>query len=173
MNGFGNKRRETGKAILVIVIVSGLMFFLGGFALFIGVREIVGARSSRNWPSVDGTVIRSKVRVSESRGTDSSGKSTTTYDYEADIGYRYAVGDGAALQGDRLSFGGLTNRAIAERTVKKYPVGATVKVYYDPGKPEQSVLEPGYSGGMLFMPIMGTVVVGCGLLSAWLIWKFS
>jgi hypothetical protein len=70
----------------------------------------------------------------------SSGSDGTTY--EAKIEYEFELG-GTSYTGDRHSFFsfGTSSSEHASEVVRRYPVGKRVTVYYDPGEPEQSVLE--------------------------------
>ncbi|MCI5207547.1 MAG: DUF3592 domain-containing protein, partial [Candidatus Electrothrix sp. ATG2] len=59
--------------------------------------------------------------------------------------------------------------AAAEKIVRQYPKGGEVEIYYNPGDPEESVLQPGYFGGLLFFPIMGVMAMLAGVFSWWFI----
>ncbi len=165
-------RAEIAKTIVAIILVSGLILTLGTGAFVIGIQEFIAAKSSGNWPSVNGIIFHSEVKVTRESGSRSGATSRTTYSYQPVVNYQYLVND-KQLTGETIRYGLVTNRPRAEETVAKYPLKAKVIVYYNPDKPEQSVLEPGYSGGLLFMPVMGLVVIGCGLLSVYLIWTYG
>ena len=160
------------KKILAIVLVSGLMTGMGLMAIFIGMQEIIGAYSSKGWPSVMGTVIRSKVLVSKSSTSSSGQLSRTETSYTPDVAYRYVV-DGTTIKNDNIRYGLATNKYISENLVKQYPVGKEVKIFYNPGNPKQSVLQPGYFGGLLLMPILGLLATSAGLFVGFLFWKFG
>jgi hypothetical protein len=57
--------------------------------------------------------------------------------------YSYRVDD-ARFMSSRVSFTAAdsTNRADAEQGAARYPVGKAVQVFYNPGDPQQAVLEP-------------------------------
>ena len=55
------------------------------------------------------------------------------------VEYEFSVG-GRTWRGDRISIGEDTGGANTEATLRRYPVGATVSVYYDPGNPANCVL---------------------------------
>jgi hypothetical protein len=62
--------------------------------------------------------------------------------------------------GDRVAFsqGTLVNsKENAEKVVQKYPLGAEVKVFYNPSNPAYAVLEPGVG-------LNAPVQAGVGLL---------
>lgn len=169
------KKRRTAeivKTVIAIILVSGLILSMGTVTFVIGIQEFIAAKNSTDWPSVNGIVFRSEVEVTEDRRSRSSGTSTSSYSYQPVVNYQYFVND-TKNTGDTIRYGLVTNKHMAEKTVAKYPKKREVVVYYNPDKPKQSVLEPGYSGGLLFMPIMGLIVIGCGLLSVYLIWNYG
>jgi len=163
---------EIAKTVFAIILVSGLILGMGTAAFVIGIQEIIGASASKTWSTVNGTVIRSRIEKSEQRTSRSSGTSITTYSYQPDVTYRYTVNN-TTITGQRISWGQVTNREMAEDIILKYPLNKEVVVYYDPADPEQSVLVPGYSGGLLFMPSLGLAVIASGLLSIFVIWKYG
>lgn len=52
--------------------------------------------------------------------------------------------------------------SVVQSIRDKYPIGSTVKVFYNPGNPEESVLEPGASGSSYAFVIL----IGVGALVA-------
>lgn len=157
------------KVVIAIIIVSGLISALGITALVIGMQEIIDATSSRDWPEASGTVIHSKIENTE---TTSTGKRNREYSYQADIKYKYFV-NGKTYVGDRISWGEVSNKDIAQRRVDNYPVGREITVYYDPEIPEKSVLEPGYSSGLLFLPLLGIGAILCAIICGVVIWIYG
>jgi hypothetical protein len=109
------------------------------------------------WPSSRGRVISSDLN----RRQDSDGNQSE----EAHVVYEYLVG-GTTLQGKRVAFGG-SGAGGARKTVKRYPAGATVDVYYDPAKPASAVLERSAAGGTFVLALVGGVfaVIGIVLLA--------
>ena len=103
-----------------------------------------------------------------------SGSSSTqgSYSYQPEIKYKYYLAE-ATLIGERVRFGGVSNRQIAENLVGKYKPGDEVQVYYDPDDPKDSVLEPGISFGMILMPMLGLLAIGCCILGGIVYFKFS
>ena len=170
IRGRRQKRFVKTKSILAFTIVFGLIFGLGAMAIIIGYQEVRGAFASPHWPSVNGTIIHSEIKKTE----DTSAKSTTSptvYSYQAEIKYEYYL-DGLRLIGDRVRFGGVSNKAMAEYLTDKYKPDNAVQVYYDPDNLKKSVLEPGLSFGMLLLPLLGLVAVGCGILGIIIYFKF-
>ncbi len=122
----------------------GLIFLAVGIGLaWWGKGMLNEAKASKNWPSVQGTVIHSSVTSYKSTSGSGSKKRTTTM-YKPNITYRYKVA-GQKHIGNKVSMsdGGSSSTSYAKKAMKKYPSGATVSVYYDPVLPADAVLEPG------------------------------
>jgi hypothetical protein len=137
------------------------LFFviLGLVLLFIFFRNLAKVRASQGWPAVQGTVIESWVRRSQS--TDSDG--SVSHSYYPEIRYLYQV-MGSEYQGDKIAFGPKTggSRSRAEKAIAKYPAGANVMVYYQPDKPAKAVLERTISKVSL---VMGIAFVLAGIFT--------
>ncbi|MCI5125353.1 MAG: DUF3592 domain-containing protein [Candidatus Electrothrix sp. AR5] len=159
---------KNAKKVIAIILVSGTMIGLGLGAFVIGAKDIINAHSSKGWPTINGTVIRSKVFISEQTTSRTNQTSQIDDYYSPDVAYRYIV-DGAMLKGDNIRYGLVTNKAAAEKIVQQYPEGNEVEIYYHPDNPEESVLQPGYFGGLLFFPLMGVMAMFAGVFSWWLI----
>jgi uncharacterized protein DUF3592 len=115
---------------------------------------------SGDYPFVTGTITRSEVTVQHgSKGGIS---------YGVNINYRYEVG-GQTFTGTRLRYNNVSssNESAANDIVNAHPVGATVKVYYNPGDPQESLLFNGIMGGdfilVLFLTPFNAVVIGLWL----------
>ena len=136
----------------------GVFLAVGLGLIFSGVSNMMTAKSSESWPSVQGVVLKSKVSV------DNSGDGTT---YGADVIYRYKV-SGESYKGDKVTISEVStsSRNRARKIVKRYRKGKKVTVYYDPGEPKTSVLERGLSGSSWFMPGLGSLffLVPLGIL---------
>ena len=131
-------------AVTALFCVPGL-YFLG-----VGILEVRSARESASWPSVQGRVVSAKVTRQVSSGTKSSGADRTgsrsgsrsSVSFHAKVVYEYTVG-GMGYSNDKIAFQAGGDREEAERLVAKYPAKGPVTVYYRPGDPQKSVLEPG------------------------------
>jgi len=148
-------------------VKGGIWFIRGFLGLFVavglgliisGVSDIMTAKSSESWPSVQGVVLKSKVSV------DNSGDGTT---YGADVIYRYKV-SGESYKGDKVTISEVSTSSgnRARKIVKRYRKGKKVTVYYDSDEPKTSVLERGLSGSSWFMPGLGSLffLVPLGIL---------
>ena len=129
MRRYARGWRRAGWVVLLLALVV-LPLHLG--------RQLTRAYASPEWPRAPGRVIVSDV----SRDDDGS--------YSLHVWYSYDVG-AHRYRGTRVSFG--RHRAGLEqmtRTAARYPEGALVQPYYDPGDPAVSVLEAGVDRGGLW-----------------------
>jgi Protein of unknown function (DUF3592) len=139
--------------------LSGGLFILSGGGLIVWqALAMERAAASRRWPRASGKVLR--VFVAEKEGGEGPV-------YLVKVLCQYRVGD-SEYTCDRLRFGiALWNdRWIARlsRTLKKYTAGDKVEIAYDPEKPEESVLEPGFAPTLLSGFGLGFVVFIAGIL---------
>jgi hypothetical protein len=122
----------------VICSVTIPILVLGGLGYFLYKRNqqsMAYRQSTQTWQITTGTVLMSSVQSSY------SGRSHSTYPV---VVYQYEV-NGERYQSQRIKAGEqfINVRVIgqAEATVTKYPIGATVTVYYNPSNPAEAVLE--------------------------------
>jgi hypothetical protein len=94
------------------------------------------AHRAAAWPPADGRVVKS---ATEARRHQFSGEATTVTNVPA-VEYEFAVA-GTTYRGARIGIGEDSGGANTEATLARYPVGATVTVYYDPADPTDCVLE--------------------------------
>lgn len=122
---------------------------------------LIAARNglrAKAWPSVEGTLKRVEIveRGSQFDLNDAVSFPAVRYSYEV-AGKRYS--------GDRLSFG-LGGGNLASRwAIRGLSVGASVRVFYDPAKPSQSVLRPGVAPSAALLIAAGGICVA-GALAA-------
>jgi hypothetical protein len=139
---------------------NGTLFMIAGgtFCLW-GHWEGFQAQRSASWPSVDGTVVSSKVR-SKSSGSGTN-RGTT---YEAEVRYQYQV-DGAAYENDVQRFGQISMgwKSGAQADVRRHSRGPDT-VYYDSAKPATSVLEPGLHWALCLKPAVGSLFFTVGVV---------
>lgn len=141
------------------------VLMLGVFVLLIGLIFVIVAlvnnskvAAARNWPAAPGTILRTEVKEYINR---SSG--ITSRSYEPIIHYQYNV-MGSVMEGKRLGFG--TTRLkddAAQKVTERYIPGSHVNVFYNPNKPQESVLEVAASSSKAFL-IIGAIMAGLGLL---------
>ncbi len=124
----------------VIGVLFGLAFVvLGWRARQLGLR-------CGGWPHTRGQVIES--RVDESNLETASPK----------VRYRYTVGRQEFI-GWRVSYSGYgISRQKMQAHIAAYPPGQAVEVYYDPARPEHSVLDNRPSRDWLFWVMAGVAL---------------
>jgi hypothetical protein len=140
----------------VFVAVMGTA--LGGGTFLWSAWNAFLALKSRRWPQVEGTILVSDLE----RSRDSDG-----YMYRPEISYRYTVADEDFI-GSRARFGdalSLSWSGPAVRIVQRYKVNSRVRVRYDPDNPQESVLEPGMNGMVIFGGVVGALCLAIGILS--------
>lgn len=115
-----------------------LFIFVGAGAwAYVGYLRIK-VQKSMSWPSTQGEILQSEV-IQKGSG----GYSATSTVYQAKIRYQYYV-RGRRYKSDKIGIGGNVStgsKGRAETTVRLYPVGATVDVYYNPENPKEVCLE--------------------------------
>ena len=122
---------------IIAATVLPMLGIFGGIGWFLN-KKSKEARAlrdaARNWASTPGKVITSRVEVS-------GGDHTTVAPH---IVFQYNV-YGRDYSGSQIKAGDMHmssyNSRAAYDTVDRYPVGATVTVYYDPENPQLSALE--------------------------------
>jgi len=156
----GSRKKSKGGGIFaaLICVVIGLVF--GYFT-----KDMVAeARESENWPSVTGSVVASEISSYVDR---SEGKTQTMYSAYVEAVYEV---DGARYTTTSVDLAGSSStsvRSLAGRQVDRFPVGASVPVYYDPNDPGRGVLTPGMTWPIRIMnavPIIMFVFAGLALI---------
>ena len=115
-----------------VISIGGLIYFL-----FVRFGECWSAEASGKWPSAPGQTI--KISMPKFGLWRPAFLPVVEYMFHA---------NGHDQTGKRIAYHVLASRdeKEAQAFVKKYPVGAKVKVTYDPANPQDSVLEPGPEG---------------------------
>lgn len=142
--------------ILVFLIFSGIGFLL--------LRQAVNARRmgklAQKWPSTTATILESVIEEEPSR--DATGSVNVAF--RLLVKYEFAVG-GKVFEGDRVSFGKATFDYVTASNVKaQFAEGKEVPVWFNPENPEESVLAPKTTVGMLsrvpgvFLIVTGVVI---------------
>ncbi len=137
------------------IVVGVLAIAVGVFLAWIfGYASFTAGAASESWPSVEGKITASKI--SESGPHDNR-------TLRAHVSYQYEVNENIH-RSDRVDFNSAgmssSQRGDIQEITRKYPVGRSVTVYYDPDDPNISVLEPGVKLGAAFM--LGMICIGVG-----------
>jgi hypothetical protein len=114
------------------------VLILGGIGYFLYKRNqqsMAYRQAAQSWASTTGAVLMSSVQ------SRTSGRSHSTYPV---VVYQYTV-NGNSYQSQTIKAGEqfINVRVLgqAQETVARYPIGATVTVYYNPANPAESALE--------------------------------
>jgi len=153
--------------IALLEIVTVCLAMAGFFMVLTGGTSAYEAYSSQFWPATTGEIITSRVDTH----SDAYGNRT----YRSNIKYEYAVNQlenaGEYFTSERVGidpFPSSNSRAIVEARLAKYPKGEIVDVYYNPKRPQRSLLEPSFSLSKLIYPGVGLLV----LALAFSLWVF-
>jgi len=155
--------RNPNQAVLpreTVLWVLGILAVICAAAL----PRYVRAKGSEHWPTADGVITGSWLRVS-------SGRSAPVY--HAEIEFRYRVGS-TEYQSKKVSLGfeHAQSRRGAEAVLDRYLTGEAVKVYFDPGDPSVGILEPGLDdeGNLLYkmdLLMIGAFVWASVVVTIW------
>ena len=118
------------------IILSILLFVALGIFLYRRSQQRIAVKqAAQTWSSTMGTVVSSSVQ------TRHTGRSHSTFPV---VVYQYEV-NGKTYQSQMIKAGEqfMNIRVIgeAQTTVTRYPIGASVMVYYNPENPAESALE--------------------------------
>ena len=141
---------------LRLTVSKGLFLAVGILSAAIGAygtNLIQEAEATKDWPTVQGKIVTSEVRPGEA---DASSRPL--------VRFQYAI-RGTIYRSEQYrqdSVGRAMKKAAAEELVKRYPVGATVQVHYDPANPVNSVLEQGDPTPGYLVCSAAVVLLGAG-----------
>ena len=118
--------------LLISIAVIGGMFF-------VDIRDSRRSKASANWPTTEGTVVKSSVE----RIIRSGSKGQEIVTYQTKILYEYTV-DNSNFKGHRITYVNYEYKKSlpVQQIINQYPEGKLVTVYYMPGAEQESVLEP-------------------------------
>ncbi len=138
-------------------VKGGILLLLFGIAMTVyAALNLSKGGSASNWPTTEGKILESKME----KGTSGTGSNRTIQWYPT-VKYRYEV-DASTYEGDRIIFG--SSAELPSATLDRYPVGATVKVFYNPDNPETAVLQTGSTSSMYLYVILGPILAIIGTI---------
>lgn len=142
------------RALRFVYLVSGLFLVVtAGFVAYSSWQGLQEAMASSHWPSVPGRITSSGTVILTGRHGSEG----------ADIHYTYAVG-AKRFNGSRLEVVDYSaNTSHATDAVAEFQEGRDVPVYYDPARPERSVLRPGATWFAYTLPVLAVVMVLFGI----------
>lgn len=141
MKGWTYSLRENGADVFWpgVLTLGALFFPLAALGLGSDLFQFLSTGGSASWPVAEGRVTGGRIEIIERP----RGKSAILYDetYLPVVTYAYEVaGTGCSNDIPAIS---RKRREEAEGVLLSYPVGAPLRVYYDPDDPGTSVLETG------------------------------
>lgn len=142
--------------ILVLLGFPGVFVAVGLVLLWAGSAEWRRAKASASWPTTPGIVEKSFTSVVRRAR-------------HVHIVYSYEV-RAIPYRSGRVAFGSYSP-AAGRRWLREYPVGASVKVHFDPWDPATSVLEPALVEGDWVMPSFGALFLTTGFLMGRFFWR--
>ncbi len=126
------------------VLIFAAIFIVGGYMAYKYIVKPIEAEAeaSQEWPYVIGEITYSDMNTHISDGKKM---------YSVDIRYSYVIDDkmyegaGVTVADNSGAVSSTSSKSSVQKTLKKYPEGKQVNVYYDPDFPESAVLETGMS----------------------------
>lgn len=136
---------------LIIIIFFAFIVLIGLIGAW---NNYKNAKASESWSSTNGFIVSSRVKTDLGKSDDDEPR------YTASIIYKYTI-DGIEYTSERVAFSSHTflQKGKADRLVFRYPKGKKVKVYYDPKRLQEAVLERGRSSNMNFPIVIGMFVL--------------
>ena len=135
-------------SIAVLLVAAGIWFIIAFFL------EKIRAHAYAAYPTTDGVIT--SLEMVERKGI------TRTTTWTPKVVFTYKIGD-QFFSGNRLTF---TRVVVEEKTAVKirelFAAGNPVKVFYNPRKPTDSVLNPG-GADLKNRLVLGVVLVLVGL----------
>jgi hypothetical protein len=127
--------------------------------LFMAIRAFIDWRrgiDSHKWPSTTGLIVESQIRKYFVPRIGSTS-------YSANVTYQYKVGREKHTS-KRVYFGArFKEEGSALDLTYRYEDGRKVPVYYDPDKPQLSVLEPGTEPANAYRFMWGLLAMSAGV----------
>ena len=165
VSGYTDKQSKTWTTIVLVGIIAFcvIMFNLGGWSVLrsyipygnsdyfwvgliflpmvalivvVGVAKWIECRRAASWSQTTAKILRAEMQIERHRfGNDPETVKNVPF-----VEYEFTAG-GRAILGTRISIDESIGGANTEATLKRYPVGATVPVFYDVDDPRSCVLE--------------------------------
>ncbi len=115
----------------------GVIFFpMVALVVVASVTKLVEFHAAKSWVKTSGRILSAGIAARHHQFADEpeTVKNEPAIEYEFQVGARKVIGS-------RIGIGDDSGGANLEATLKRYPVGANVTVYYDADDPTQCVLE--------------------------------
>lgn len=138
------------------LLFGGLMILMSAYMVVGVLLTYLKLSQVQAWQTTPGVIVQSKI---------AKDIETSNYVYRNDIAYEYQVG-GQRLRGDKVTpfFLNTDQSGRSAKVAQRYPVGREVKVYYNPAKPQDSLLEP---TGLRWVGVLVAAVSLAAMLFGW------
>jgi hypothetical protein len=135
----------------------------GIFLTAMGILSTISGSQQKKWPTSAGQVCSTHIQEKHEE-VISAERERARVGYIPVIEYKYTVDGKDHDSTTRSSIDKQYSRLIAQKIIDRYPIGKSITVYYKPGNPDESVLEPGAGLSGLIFILGGLVVLTAGVL---------
>lgn len=149
----------------IFLLFGGWLAYLNITGLLAKRRGFRQAKVARQWPSVTGRVLSSRIVEGRSRSSETR---QMIYTYRPEVEFEYQAG-GKTFKSQRIAFGKLLfyQPSEAQAFMEQHAVGAPVTVYHDPQQSSEAVLNRDPSlATHLMIADCGMLVAGLALMGA-------
>jgi len=147
-------RRLRAKRRVTLGMCGVLIALTGSYLIVENMEPLEDQWARRSWPTTDGVVISSRIEGERAY------RPAVTYHYRVN-GVEYTATSDLTVP----PFGGRRTRLqTAERILRTYPKGATVRTLYNPVRPEESMLRPALAFNTLTKIGLGATLLCGGML---------
>jgi hypothetical protein len=153
---YDTDRFGAGGALVVLLVLWSLITVAGDF---VGAWNVARQIRARGYPSAEGQIIRSDLKVHWSDGSPT---------YGMDLQFAYTV-KGVVYTGNRYRYRSDTGKKeLIQKLLAPLKPGQAVTVRYNPSDPSDAVLQPGVDGQDLFVFTMMSPF-NAAMLAGWII----
>ena len=147
----------------IVYCIAAILGLFGLFLGFMGIITIISGSKQKKWLVVKGRVLSSRLEEKREEVHDEEGTSNRV-GFAPVVEYEYTH-NAEHYNASTLSMAEKQYaRTLAQKTIARYPVGASIKVYVNPVSPVEAVLEPGGSiSGIIFF-VIGLVFIAVAVL---------
>jgi len=157
-DGIMNLTKIVFRAFQIIFLAIGIVMTV------ISIRQYLLALETYDWPFVTGKITEAKIKRYVTTDNPEGDISRQTYEasYIPKIIYNYQV-NGQEYTNNKIQYTSHSKdtKQEAKAVLDMFPDKNSVRIYYDPEKPEKSVL---LQGGNNNLWIIGVIFIGLGLV---------
>lgn len=141
--------KKVVSAIIFILVGAGIVWFANW--------SIKKSKAQQKWPTVNGTVISTKINETYTK---------KKREYTPSVTYGYTV-NGTQYTSNRISFAvrQYQKRSKASSIVNRYRAGSQVVVHYNPLNPAEAVLKVGVNKIFYIIYAVGIILLIVGVIA--------